>query len=263
MPVSMETLTLGEEYTRPYLAALWGFASHQAISRGIVTPRLSGTIILFVTKEKQNSLPQYQDYFEGEILHMEGETNHANDERLINAERVGDLIFLFYRERHHQPFTYYGQVKLINYEQNVEAPSSFSFTTARSEALATSSLLTEELTHGLMDRDFEPDIEGRRKIQRHLSYERSRRNRAKAIEIHGTRCHVCGFDFNQFYGVELARHYIEIHHVKLLAQHGEEIVNPATDLIPLCSNCHSMVHRKRGEILSVDVLKQLVDLNKK
>src|SRR5262249_60479330 len=36
------------------------------------------------------------------------------------------------------------------------------------------------------------------------------------------------------------------------------VVNPATDLVPLCSNCHSMVHRKRGEILPVERLRKII-----
>ncbi|HCI1809008.1 TPA: restriction endonuclease, partial [Pseudomonas aeruginosa] len=35
-------------------------------------------------------------------------------------------------------------------------------------------------------------------------------------------------------------------------------VNPETDLVPLCANCHAVVHRRRDRTLSVDELKGLV-----
>src|SRR5437016_515105 len=110
MPVDFDQLTLGETYDRPYLASSWGYRDWHALGRGVVTPSGQATVVLFVTKEKQKGLRQYKDYFEGELLHMEGEDNHANDGRLVNAKKNGDEVHLFYRERHHEPFMYFGKV---------------------------------------------------------------------------------------------------------------------------------------------------------
>jgi 5-methylcytosine-specific restriction protein A len=75
-------------------------------------------------------------------------------------------------------------------------------------------------------------------------YERSRINRAACIAIHGARCKVCGFDFEGRYG-SIGAGFIEVHHVEMAARLAPgTILNPAIDLAPLCSNCHSMVHRK-------------------
>ncbi|MBC1899537.1 HNH endonuclease [Listeria seeligeri] len=88
-------------------------------------------------------------------------------------------------------------------------------------------------------------------------YERKPKLRAKAIEIHGTTCKVCRFNFEDYYG-ELGRDFIEIHHLKPLSSSEEEIeVNPATDLVPVCSNCHRMIHRKKDEIVSIEELKEI------
>ena len=85
-------------------------------------------------------------------------------------------------------------------------------------------------------------------------YKRNQDNRKKAIEIHGTSCKVCGFDFMKTYG-ELGRGFIEIHHIKPLSTFDEEeTVDPRTDLVPLCANCHRMVHRKK-EIYSIDEIR--------
>lgn len=86
MPVSFEKIHIGKEYERPYLADIWGYKAFQAISRGVVTPAGSNYIILFVTKEKQEALTQYNDYLDGDLLHWEGEEKHSSDDRVINAK---------------------------------------------------------------------------------------------------------------------------------------------------------------------------------
>lgn len=92
-------------------------------------------------------------------------------------------------------------------------------------------------------------------------YERSQRNREAAIAEHGCKCMVCGFDFEKVYG-ELGKGYIEVHHIEPLYIHGGKIkkVNPKTDLVCLCSNCHSMIHRKKGEPMKVEELKAICQL---
>ena len=112
------------------------------------------------------------------------------------------------------------------------------------------------MTHGQPNEEFVPDKEGRRVIRQHVSYERSLRNRRRALEIHGNHCAACGFSFDDVYGAEHARGFIEVHHVKSITKTSGP-VNPETDLIPLCSNCHSMAHRERGRIVPLDNLKAL------
>lgn len=75
-------------------------------------------------------------------------------------------------------------------------------------------------------------------------YERSRSNRAAAIAIHGKQCAVCGFDFDAIYGT-IAGGYIEVHHlVPVSMMTSVRIVDPNSDLVPLCANCHRMAHRR-------------------
>jgi 5-methylcytosine-specific restriction protein A len=90
-------------------------------------------------------------------------------------------------------------------------------------------------------------------------YERNPKLREMAIKIHGTTCSVCGFNFTKKYGI-LGEGYIEIHHLVPHSEHkikGESEINPETDLIPLCSNCHRMIH-KPAKMLSVEELKKIV-----
>jgi hypothetical protein len=118
---------VGERYDRPALARLWGYKGHEAISRGVVTPKGSSQIILFVTRIKQASLTQYDDYVSGDLLFWEGETGHSSDEQIANAKRQGKTIYLFFREIHHSPFEYKGQIELLHREPRISEPSRFVF----------------------------------------------------------------------------------------------------------------------------------------
>lgn len=73
--------------------------------------------------------------------------------------------------------------------------------------------------------------------------ERNPRNRLLALRIHGAVCKICGFDPEDFYrGIGV----IEVHHIHPLSLAGEgQLYDPATDLIPLCPNCHRAVHTRR------------------
>jgi len=262
MPVSFAGIVPGQRYTRPFLANQWGYLSYEAISRGAVTPSGAPYVILFITKDKQTFLPQYRDQLVGDRLVIEGETSHTADHRIVSARSRGDQIHLFYRERHHTEFEYKGEIYLVAFELRSSEPSHFEFALDRNVALALGSIETELLTHGSALEEFVPDEEGRVRIREHVSYERSPRNRARALAIHGTRCLACDFSFDEAYGSEHAAGYVEIHHVVSVAA-GKVLPNPDVDLVPLCSNCHSMVHRQRGEPLPIEALRQLIQREKR
>lgn len=66
-------------------------------------------------------------------------------------------------------------------------------------------------------------------------YERKLKNRIKAIEIHGTKCIVCNFDFKEVYG-DHGKDFIEIHHLRPLNTLETAMeINPSTDLVPVYS----------------------------
>lgn len=127
MVVKFDTLKIGREYDRPFLATLWGYQSFQAISKGVVIPSETNYIIIFVTKSKQIALRQYNDFIDGNLLFWEGEDKHGSDKRIINAKNRKDEIHLFYRETHHTPFIYFGIIYLTEYQQNQGKPSEFIF----------------------------------------------------------------------------------------------------------------------------------------
>jgi 5-methylcytosine-specific restriction endonuclease McrA len=74
--------------------------------------------------------------------------------------------------------------------------------------------------------------------------ERDIKARNACIQHYGCICAVCTLDFGEMYG-DIGRGFIHVHHRNPLADaEGERQVNPITDLIPLCPNCHAMVHRR-------------------
>lgn len=104
--------------------------------------------------------------------------------------------------------------------------------------------------------------EGEKKIIFTTLYERNPKLRKQAVQIHGTTCMACGFNFKEFYG-QRGTDYIEVHHIKPLSQRNEEVeINPSTDLVVLCANCHRMIHRKKNDILSLEELRTLINENR-
>jgi 5-methylcytosine-specific restriction protein A len=89
-------------------------------------------------------------------------------------------------------------------------------------------------------------------------YERRPANRAAAIAAHGAICKACGFDFTWFYG-PIGEGFIEVHHRTPVSQMGGGyVIDPVKDLVPLCSNCHQMVHREDPPITAETLRETLV-----
>ncbi len=105
--------------------------------------------------------------------------------------------------------------------------------------------------------------EGGKKTYYITKYERNHKNRDAAIKLNKQKyghvqCEACGFDFELMYG-EIGKDYIEVHHNKPLYSLDDEIiVNPETDLNCICANCHRMIHRRSGSVLTVNELKKLL-----
>jgi 5-methylcytosine-specific restriction protein A len=76
------------------------------------------------------------------------------------------------------------------------------------------------------------------------AYERDPRARKACIEFHGNNCLICSFSFGDSFG-EIGEGFIHVHHLRPLADIGEDYkVDPIKELIPVCPNCHAMLHRR-------------------
>lgn len=88
-------------------------------------------------------------------------------------------------------------------------------------------------------------------------YERDGRNRAIAIRTHGLTCVVCDFNFGEVYG-PLGDGFIVVHHLVPVSKLGVDyVINPVTDLVCICANCHAMVHRSDPPIAIAELREQV------
>ena len=74
-------------------------------------------------------------------------------------------------------------------------------------------------------------------------HERNPALRQLCLKHFGTTCQACGMNFEAVYGA-IGKGYVEVHHLSPISQtDGEHAVDPTKDLVPLCANCHAMIHR--------------------
>ncbi len=104
--------------------------------------------------------------------------------------------------------------------------------------------------------------EGFRKTVESKLYKRSSKLREIAIEHFKYNgdilCKACKFSFNKFYG-EIGEGYIEIHHIKPVFKYENDELDKTieaalSNVVPVCSNCHRMIHRDSRNPLKIDFL---------
>jgi len=100
-------------------------------------------------------------------------------------------------------------------------------------------------------------IEGAKKEVTVNAYERNPKARRQCIKHFGWVCQCCGLDFEKFYG-EIGKEFIHIHHKKLISEIGQNYdVDPINDMVPLCPNCHAMIHRG-DPVFTVDEMREMI-----
>jgi len=103
--------------------------------------------------------------------------------------------------------------------------------------------------------------EGNESSKLTTQHERNPEARRKCLEEYGHSCQACEFDFAKVYG-QLGEKFIHVHHlIPVSARKKPYRLNPKTDLIPLCPNCHAMCH-KRIPPYSISELKQIIEMNR-
>lgn len=84
-------------------------------------------------------------------------------------------------------------------------------------------------------------------------YERNPLNRKLCLAEKGYDCAICGMNFEKQYG-KIGYHFIHVHHIVPVSQIGAGyIIDPLRDLIPVCPNCHAMLHRSNPPLLPEDL----------
>ncbi len=111
-------------------------------------------------------------------------------------------------------------------------------------------------------RNFEPTLEmmditqddsgfseGRENLALHIRRERNHQvitlaKQRKLSEKGSLCCEVCDFNFEKVYG-DIGKNFIEAHYIKPVSQLTPNEKTEVEDIVLLCSNCHSMIHRKK------------------
>ncbi|MDN4619756.1 HNH endonuclease [Paenibacillus sp. PsM32] len=218
---------------------------------------------------RKREYDNYQDEIKAKVIYehlANGLTHRELDEKVLGLDRdkskglqsMNILHYLGMKADYKGIF----EGKELNEVLNILKKQDESFT----EAVRLLILLTDEELINNINSDLKAEleeeghrIEGQVKYYYGKRYERDSKNRLLAVKKHGLNCYTCGFNFEAVYG-ERGKDFIEVHHIKPLSTLEEATeVNPETDLVPLCANCHRMIHRRKEEILSPDELKVLIE----
>ena len=90
-------------------------------------------------------------------------------------------------------------------------------------------------------------------------FERDTKARDKCIEHYGAVCRACKFDFKEEYG-EIGKGFIHVHHLVPISEIGKSYkVDPINDLIPVCPNCHAMIHKGKPKPFTIDEIKEKLE----
>lgn len=101
-------------------------------------------------------------------------------------------------------------------------------------------------------------MEGKSKEVTQTRYERNPQARKTCLKHHGYSCQICEFNFEKVFG-EIGKGFIHVHHINSIAGIGKEYeIEPKNDLIPVCPNCHAMIHSKRPAF-TIGELKEMIN----
>ena len=258
--VDMNVLTLNQTYTAKQLASLWGYKSHHALVKGVFHPKGSDILILFVTKERQPGSTQFKNELRGNMIKIEGADKHGTDQLLLdNQGQDKDKIYLFYREKHTLPFTFLGRVHLVQSFIYTDKSSEFEFFIENLESIEDDMALLDYVIH--YDENLSASLDvvchSAKDLTYHLKCERDINNREQVTRLLGYSCAICGFNYAKAYGKDLAKDFIDIHYI------GDGNPDISKDFVPVCANCHRMLHHKRSHNISVEDLKKRVAYYKK
>lgn len=104
-------------------------------------------------------------------------------------------------------------------------------------------------------------FEGKKYEYKLSKYERNKHARKECLKHYGMSCQICGFNFHKFYG-HAGSGCIHVHHIKPISERdGEHEVDYIKDLIPVCANCHLVIHSKEP-IYSIEEMKKIINDNK-
>ncbi|WP_255294085.1 HNH endonuclease [Bacillus toyonensis] len=187
---------------------------------------------------------------------------HETSKKLLTHAKKRGIKLLF----EHSSTIKFEEVSMVHYKQDRPKEDPWDKEPLKSFSILFSTYGEKYIEHIVIN-DIDAEIaqedtyyrDGEAKHYHGTRYERNPKNRSEAIRIHGTICKVCDFNFEEVYG-ERGKDFIEVHHIKPLSTINKEvIIDPRGDLVPVCSNCHRMIHRRKDDVLTVNELKTLMN----
>jgi hypothetical protein len=89
---------------------------------------------------------------------------------------------------------------------------------------------------------------------------RNRQARNACLAIHGAKCSVCEMTFPERYS-GLGKGFMHVHHLTAMADREHEyLVDARDELIPVCPNCHAMLHWELGRPMTIEQLQGMLSV---
>lgn len=195
---------------------------------------------------------------ESELVTWFGKPNSHSGQPTFQKLLHGKLFPHFFArwDSKNTKFTYLGVGKILSYENNF--PIENNRTTIKLQ-VALSSAEDTIGVQGVISTTNELPPKFAKKVAMIVNrWERDPQKRLQCIEHFGYECQICGFSFEKTYGAHGAN-FCHVHHIEPLGEVGGESksLDPIKDLIPVCANCHEMLHR--GQIaLKPDELRKIL-----
>jgi len=102
--------------------------------------------------------------------------------------------------------------------------------------------LWDELLFEMGIGDLNPYDEGKMYQVVSTRYERDLEARKACIDHFGYDCQICGINMEAQYG-KPGKNYIQVHHIIPLSNENRKTKpNTIKDMMPICPNCHAMIH---------------------
>lgn len=99
--------------------------------------------------------------------------------------------------------------------------------------------------------------ENNKKLSIHIKRERKMKFKDDAKFRDNYTCKICDFNVDRKYG-KTAFAALEVHHIRPLSHATDVVETKLKDLITLCSNCHSMLHKLGGSKQQIARLKKIM-----
>lgn len=199
------------------------------------------------------------------FFHTNGHFNQIESNGIIyfafNKYIIAKAVFLYSREKDSEEFKIghkIGNICMI--DPSIPVPAEIEMRGGETKYLdETDKEKIEKETNGILYPDEEDDkkSEGAKKQITINRYERNPEARKICIEHYQRKspnnkikCLVCEFDFEKIFG-DIGKNFIHIHHIVPLSklsdiERKKYTINPTEDLIPLCPNCHAMIHKNNN-----------------